>query len=450
MSRPTRLPRWATGGGAQINEPTEGEKDIGWPAGFRPPSYWLNWIARQVYFWFRHLGGIPSGNLILRNGAPIAQPFNVAAEVDPANTIVTLLEALPGEGLSKYVGAGAPADVYDEYWIGTSQSAAVSGDRLWRYRHSLNGGIEAVPNASYTITTPKRLIRDDLNYYLFGEASGPAGAAVERSPAGAVWGTLTLFPAGTVMEAAVWNGDTGAGREYMCILSGPDQVRVSTDGGINWPASFVGTILTTVYGLAYSSTLGLYCAVGVGAGGNAGIVTSPGGGVWTPVTGIPTGHIWYDVTVRDDGHFVAVGSDIAWTVPNYSTSQGQIAISSLSGGFHFDPVIIVPRAGIFWRIARQGAGRYIIAGESADTITEVGTVETFESLNNALSATWRRAGRLVSALPGTFHSAHVEVAQKSQLAVSETDLVFVSKLVGDPSRGDVDVLISELTAPDTD
>lgn len=51
MSKPTNLAVWATGGGAQIDEPTLLEKQTGWiPAG-QPPAEWFNWWMNAVYLW---------------------------------------------------------------------------------------------------------------------------------------------------------------------------------------------------------------------------------------------------------------------------------------------------------------------------------------------------------------------------------------------------------------
>lgn len=52
MTLPTKIPRWATTG--TIVEPTEGQKDTGWPTGYRVPSGWLNWLQNLNGLWSAH------------------------------------------------------------------------------------------------------------------------------------------------------------------------------------------------------------------------------------------------------------------------------------------------------------------------------------------------------------------------------------------------------------
>jgi hypothetical protein len=52
MATPPKLPRWATGAGADITEPTDSKKDVGWIGGAtpdRPPAQHFNWLFNQVY-----------------------------------------------------------------------------------------------------------------------------------------------------------------------------------------------------------------------------------------------------------------------------------------------------------------------------------------------------------------------------------------------------------------
>lgn len=58
MPKPTTLPRWATGGTAQIVEPTEGKKDTGWVPMEKPPAQYENWARKLVYDWLVYLNGL--------------------------------------------------------------------------------------------------------------------------------------------------------------------------------------------------------------------------------------------------------------------------------------------------------------------------------------------------------------------------------------------------------
>ena len=49
-TKPTDLPRWATDAGRTL-EPTSGEKDTGWQAGYKPPARKMNWLFNTIYDW---------------------------------------------------------------------------------------------------------------------------------------------------------------------------------------------------------------------------------------------------------------------------------------------------------------------------------------------------------------------------------------------------------------
>lgn len=55
MSRPDQLPTWATAGGADIDEPTDGQKETGWVNGQVPTAGWWNWWANLVYTWLVYI-----------------------------------------------------------------------------------------------------------------------------------------------------------------------------------------------------------------------------------------------------------------------------------------------------------------------------------------------------------------------------------------------------------
>lgn len=58
MSTLFKLPKWATSGSADIVEPSEGKKDIGWVGkGEKPPHETFNWLLNQTYKWLLNLSG---------------------------------------------------------------------------------------------------------------------------------------------------------------------------------------------------------------------------------------------------------------------------------------------------------------------------------------------------------------------------------------------------------
>lgn len=50
VSKPTKVPRWATSGGALNTEPSEGKKDVGWVVE-EPPADTMNWLQKLTYDW---------------------------------------------------------------------------------------------------------------------------------------------------------------------------------------------------------------------------------------------------------------------------------------------------------------------------------------------------------------------------------------------------------------
>lgn len=53
MTLPTKLPRWATSG--LITEPSESQKDTGWPVGYRVPAQWWNWLQKTNNDWLKSI-----------------------------------------------------------------------------------------------------------------------------------------------------------------------------------------------------------------------------------------------------------------------------------------------------------------------------------------------------------------------------------------------------------
>lgn len=54
-TRPTSLPDWATGGGAEITVPPAPSRASGWLGGIKPPNAWVNWFYNLVYQWLLYV-----------------------------------------------------------------------------------------------------------------------------------------------------------------------------------------------------------------------------------------------------------------------------------------------------------------------------------------------------------------------------------------------------------
>ena len=55
MARPTSLPQWADGAGADVSEPPSSRKALGWVAGLIPPAGHQNWWQKLVFDWLTWL-----------------------------------------------------------------------------------------------------------------------------------------------------------------------------------------------------------------------------------------------------------------------------------------------------------------------------------------------------------------------------------------------------------
>ena len=54
MTRPSTLPRWATGDPSYVIEPEESKKDTGWLSQEKPPYQYMNWLFETIYDWLTY------------------------------------------------------------------------------------------------------------------------------------------------------------------------------------------------------------------------------------------------------------------------------------------------------------------------------------------------------------------------------------------------------------
>ena len=84
MAKPTKLPEWASGGGADVQEPTAGEKLVGWEEDKSAPAKWMNWLQENTYDWLtwvdeRVADGDTSDDTALVNPTGGAELLHVSA-----------------------------------------------------------------------------------------------------------------------------------------------------------------------------------------------------------------------------------------------------------------------------------------------------------------------------------------------------------------------------------
>jgi hypothetical protein len=122
-SKPGTLPRWATVGGAQIVEPTEGKKTQGFNVQEKPPSQYFNWLYNLIYQWTQYLNDPDSINLGSGLLADLASAIIARLTMDPAANATAAYTLFASLGRVRiYVGAndGTPALMItlNAYWDG--------------------------------------------------------------------------------------------------------------------------------------------------------------------------------------------------------------------------------------------------------------------------------------------------------------------------------------------
>lgn len=394
--KPFNLPRFATTTG-QVLEPSEAEKDAGWPRDFKVPADWWNWINRQAYVWLRYLAGVPSGNLIVRNPSAAAR-FQGNGTSDDRIYMVRVFE---GAGDLKDIGG---SENHDEWWIGGFIDGQTS-QRWLRFPRGLGGSSHYVTDGLGF--TPRHIYRDagTGDYGAIGSlGAATIGSAVGvTSTDGETWvASTTPLAFSTTPAAYADNGlDVGAGSVIMMINT-LGTAFTSTDMGDNWATAQTGGLLSTffdeIYDLAYSSTLDAWCAVGEDASANTGVMTSVDDGVtWVAGTGIPTtaGRHFTGVTVLDDGNFLIVGGTERG--PGVA-GQGIMAISTAVTVFA--DVAVIPNVHRFARVAKQGSRVLAVAQQGFDTESS-GQVSfsqtvTYDSFSEGASGSWQQSGMLTA------------------------------------------------------
>lgn len=107
--RPTQVPEWATGEGADIVEPPAGKKAQGWVQGEKPPAGFFNWLfallTRWIAWFAQEITGRPEGGISVPGG--VESPLVRTDLVDAKHVSASGDEAAPG--LAATGGPNAPA-----------------------------------------------------------------------------------------------------------------------------------------------------------------------------------------------------------------------------------------------------------------------------------------------------------------------------------------------------
>lgn len=225
----TKLPRWATGGLADVTEPSSGRKDLGWEVDQIPPAGYENWLDLQGY------------------AAHVHALLELPAVKAIANPLLALVAG------SSYSTASGRVHAF-------KYSSALD---LWIFIGA-DGEIQSSPNG---ITWTRRIggtHTDDLFAAVLRTSStlfvvAGENGRVYTSPDGTTWTARTPVGTPTFYGAAYTTVFT-----RFCLVGTSGTIQTSSDG-ITWTArtpaaSFAGTF----YDVAWSPTVGLFCAVGAG------------------------------------------------------------------------------------------------------------------------------------------------------------------------------------------
>src|SRR5690606_27107546 len=92
--RPTQVPEWATGEGADIVEPPAGKKEQGWVQGEKPPAGFFNWLFSLLTRWIAWLadriGDDGAGGVTVK-GIKSSTTDRIAGEFERADGQMALL-----------------------------------------------------------------------------------------------------------------------------------------------------------------------------------------------------------------------------------------------------------------------------------------------------------------------------------------------------------------------
>lgn len=79
MAKPTELPEWASGGGADITDPPSGKKSTGWIVE-KPAHDFFNWILNTIYKWTQwEQTGVKRTRQILTGSGTYTKPADVTS-----------------------------------------------------------------------------------------------------------------------------------------------------------------------------------------------------------------------------------------------------------------------------------------------------------------------------------------------------------------------------------
>lgn len=238
MPRPTSdPPTWATGGDAEITEPSTQEKADGWSPEDLPPAQYVNWFWNAVGTWLDYLSGVVVAYTSLEEAIADLDDGELGLVDESDRALVP--------GTVRTSGDNAPLDV-QSIWS-TGEALLVMAEA------SVSGGGDAV----------SRRTRDDLEAEVVGYEATNSGTLYRVVSDGYV--VVACY--GDSVECWEWDGtqrwvyDHGAGVYDVCVYND----RVYLVGGVDGDVSCRCLELadgSLVWEFDHGSTLYSVCAGG--------------------------------------------------------------------------------------------------------------------------------------------------------------------------------------------
>lgn len=275
---PTKLPTWATDILADIVEPSDGEKELGWQSGDAPPASFFNYWQNLVYQHVAYLDGRDKGMEQLALGQ---------------------FRLIPHSGTAS-----------DFRGIATNETVAVAvGDSAAIQNTGITGA------GQFTDRTAASSYADDFTDVIYEPASQLFIAVgenreIQTSPDGTTWTRRVTAGAGAHFRAAAHTYDGKA------LAVGDGGLIATTGNGTLW------TIQTSAYGTNQINDCAASPDIMVAVGNSGEVQTSINDGTtWVSNTQTGTGtlaHIGWSAGVgffaRSTTHFLYSEDGLDWTV----------------------------------------------------------------------------------------------------------------------------------------
>jgi len=266
ITAPDKLPRWADGGSAKINEPSEAKKDIGWIEE-RPSFQHFNWILNKSYEWIAYMY------------VKVATFFSrFEKQTNPKN--IGLADIAYSDTLGLFCAVGfTDSDAY----ILTSPDG-----KTWTEQSNPK------PSALESICWS-----DTLGLFCAVGQPDATDAYIITSPDGTTW-TERSNPKAVFLWGVNWSNDLG----LFCAVGdgdGTDSYLLTSPDGVTWTERSTPTS-STLREVEWSSSLGLFAAFGIN------VITSPDGITWTERT-LPSINMLSLTWSENLGLFIGIGSN---------------------------------------------------------------------------------------------------------------------------------------------